>query len=1000
MKYASLLFSILFLLILGSLGYFCGTVGISAETERQSQKMQPHVKYLDELDLSLTECGWNSTQSRQSVGGNPLQMGGKTFERGVGHHPPGSITIAVPPVLGQFSAYVGIDDETKGEGHAEFLVYGDGELLWRSGFMVGNETPKWCNIPLDRISQLRLVVDEGPEGFGNDHTDWGDAKITVFGERELLSGVRTCQVNARLLDETGQLIDRGDEAACEFLALQRELATKIRRPVAQQAFRKEATFLSTDRDPVDVVLRRTRSLLEYLKTQSVQPQLTQTQLDIQNWTEAEKVLDTLDRKNGETPVNNRVARKEVFKDAVDLRRRIALQNPLLDFSDILFIKRHFNPVSETQGNHMCDQFFGFHARTGGGLFLLKNAFSDQPTVQNLLETTEIQSGRFAGQRLDSSWGFLAPELSFDAQKILFSAADTKHPRHSYTWTPENCYHVFETDLQGSYIKQITDGPWNDIDPCFLPNGRVTFISERRGGYGRCHGRPVPSYTLHSMNGDGTDIVMLSPHETNEWKPSVDHNGMILYTRWDYVDRGFNQAHHPWITTPDGRDSRSIHGNFSPVERSRPQFEATIRAIPNSQKLIAIAAMHHGQYFGSIVIVDPNVIDDDAMGPVRRFTPEQLFPEVENRAHHDPANYGQPFPLSEDFCLCVYDPFSGMGEGPLNNYGIYLLDSFGNRTLLYRDVNISSQCPIPVKSRPVPPVIPNKTLIGRSLEPGEEFVPMNEDELPKFGIVGLSNVYHSLNKLPEETIIKELRIVQLLPKTTPYAHNPAIGYGDQKSARAILGTVPVEEDGSAYFQLPVDIPVYFQAIDQKGLAIQTMRSATYVKPGEELFCIGCHEGRHRTSVAPSSFPTAFLREPSVIEPDVDGTKPFSYPRLVQPIWDRHCVDCHEKESQNGKTFSLGRGNTKNHFSDSFNNLRPYVFYYNEASWTESKSIPGQFGTYASKLWKLLEEGHYGVELTPEEKHRISVWMDNNGDFYGSYENTEQQRRGEIVQPTLE
>ncbi|MGL6196460.1 MAG: NPCBM/NEW2 domain-containing protein, partial [Thermoguttaceae bacterium] len=141
-----------------------------------SAEKQYPTKYVDELNLSLTECGWNSTQARKSVDGNPISINGKKFDRGVGHHPPGSISILVPPVKGRFTAYVGIDDETNGAGHAEFLVYGDGKLLWRSDFLVGKEDAKFCDVPFEGITKLVLKVDEGPEGYGHDHTDWADAK--------------------------------------------------------------------------------------------------------------------------------------------------------------------------------------------------------------------------------------------------------------------------------------------------------------------------------------------------------------------------------------------------------------------------------------------------------------------------------------------------------------------------------------------------------------------------------------------------------------------------------------------------------------------------------------------------------------------------------------------------------------------------------------------------------------------------------------------------------
>lgn len=951
--------------------------------------------WLDELDLSVTECGWNSTSSRRTVEGNPLKLRGKTYDRGIGHHSPGAITIELPPVNAIFHAVVGIDDEVNGLGHAEFLVYGDGKLLWRSGFLTGKDEPKTCDLELDSVKRLVLRMDEGPEGFGHDHGDWADAKITLYGENELIRGVKTIGKGTSVTDDVGNSVERTDEIACEFLALSRELKKGITRKATAETLRPEALFSKDDRDPVDVVLRRTRALMEHLRTMKDGPRLL----------EEGKSLDLLDAENKTVAPAESKARKALFAEAVALRKKIAFQNPLLDFDEILFIKRHFNPEPETQGNHMCDQFFGFHARSGGGVFVIKNPFALDPAkqeVRDLLENAKVENGRLEGTALDKTWGFLAPELSFDGTKIIFAAADTKTPRHTYTWTTENCYHLFQVNSDGTNLTQMTDGPWDDIDPCYLPNGRIAFISERRGGFGRCHGRPVPSYTLHSMNYDASGITMLSPHETNEWKPSLDHNGMVIYTRWDYVDRGFNQAHHPWITTPDGCDARALHGNFSEVQNSRPQFETTLRAIPNSHKIIGIAAMHHGQYFGSVIMVDPTVEDDGAMSQCRRVTPEQLFPEVENAAHRDPANYGQPFPLSEDFYLVAYDAFSGMGAGPANNYGLYLLDSFGNKVLVYRDPSISVQCPIPLRARTKPPVVPHRTLLTAPLAEGEKFVEIDKDTLPKTAPIGVTNCYETQYPLPEGTVIKQLRIVQLLPKTNPYAHNPAIGYGDQKGARAILGTVPVEDDGSAFFNLPVDIPVYFQAIDQDGHAVQWMRSATYVKPGETLLCTGCHENRHQSALNPPGFPKAMRRGPSEITPEIEGTKPFSYPLLVQPVWDKNCVDCHEKESTAGKTFKLSKGSLDQHFYDSYNNLRKYVFYYNNADWTTAQTIPGRFGAKASKLWKILEDGHYDVKLSEEERHRILLWLDNNADFYGVYEHESlpKQRRGEPVKPGLE
>lgn len=788
----------------------------------------------------------------------------------------------------------------------------------------------------------------------------------------------------------------------EWTVLQKEIhiGKAERKRIGDQAFEKASLFFDTDRDPLDVVVRRSAALLAHI----------QRTLGAKGLTGEARQLAALKAQARTIDVADIVARKAAFDRAVKLRRRIALSNPLLNFDKILFLKRHFMPNAEKTGNHMCDQYFGFHAIAGGGLFVLENPFSGNPTVRNVLAGAVCENGRFKGRSLDASGGYLSPELSFDGKQILFSYTDIPEPRKRYTWTAENCYHIFKVNVDGSHLRQLTDGPWNDFDPAWLPNGDIVFISERRGGYGRCHGRPVPSFTLHRMPADGggiggKKIACLSPHETNEWQPSIANDGKVLYTRWDYVDRGFNQAHHPWLTMPDGRDSRGLQGNFAANQGVRPHMEISCRAIPGSRKLVATAACHHGQAYGSLVLIDPDAEDDDAMGAVRRLTPEQRFPESENRTHRDPANYAGPWPLSEHFFLVVYDPDSHSNAGTENNYGIYLVDAFGNKELLYRDETISCLDPIPLRPRPMPPVIPDEA--GASRPTGQVCKETGGlPPKPPLAEVAVMDVYNARLPWPAGTRITALRIIQLLPKTTPYANNPRIGYGNQKSARAVLGTVPVEADGSAYFRMPVNRPVYFQALDANGLAVQSMRSATYVHPNEKLTCKGCHD-RPTKSPPIAGNVLAMRRKPSKIVPEADGTNPFSFPRLVQPILDKHCIGCHDGK----KTDSAGRPKgpdlragdptkTPGHFYTSYINLRKHAFYFDNAVYTTPRTIPGQFGAMASKLHQMLVKGHNKVQLSPGEMRSITLWLDCNSDFFGAYDDIPAQARGEIVRPRLE
>jgi hypothetical protein len=526
-------------------------------------------------------------------------------------------------------------------------------------------------------------------------------------------------------------------------------------------------------------------------------------------------------------------------------------------------------------------------------------------------------------------------------------------------------------VDGSGLEQLTDGTWNDFDPCWLPNGRIAFISERRGGYLRC-GRVCPTYTLHDMNADGSDIRCLSMHETNEWHPSVTHDGRIIYTRWDYVDRHGCTAHLPWVTTPDGRDARAVHGNFAPREL-RADMELDVRAIPGSHRFVATGAPHHGQAFGSLVVFDPAIEDDDVMAPVKRITPEVDFPETQGGAQV----YGTPWPLSEKYYLCVYDPTMQPNAGRQGRravpgrYGIYLLDVFGNKELVYRDPEIACQSPMPLRARPKPPVIPDESVRVAKGEPAE-------------ATLAVVNVYDTLNPWPETMKVKSLRVFQILPMTVPSGAPPHETSLREPTARDsvvlpryVLGTVPVEEDGSAHFTVPARKELFFQALDENGLAIQSMRSATYLQPGERLLCQGCHEPRHRAPAQPERIPIAMRREPSKLKPDVDGTNPFSYPRLVQPVLDKHCVQCHAENADRAPRLDsevVEKGNRgRQRWYASYHSLAPEHGFWQYGH--RHRTIPGKFGARVSKLYKLLEAGHYDVKLSDEEMHRITVWLDS-------------------------
>ncbi len=860
--------------------------------------------------------------------------------------------------------------------------------------------------------------------------------------------------------EYPSVADERDETQKTWRLLERDLLhwdkirTAVRKvtcspnyqPPADQCFNAEALIHPGDRDPLDVLLRRTRALAADVSAE--RSKAGDSDKDGvsggESFASLVSQLGSLSEDASKTSPADSDARYSIFSKLMRLRRRIALANPLVrGVRRLLFIGRDPPPPNEFEwGPHVCDQFFGFHANVkgvsrGNGLYVIDEPFVEgrRPVARSILYDKKVEKGALKGRSLvrrhgwdaEFNFAFLSPDVSWDGKEIVFSATEGEHRIRE--WDDATVFHVFRCRADGSGLVQLTEGSVNDLFPCWLPNGRIVFCSERRGGYGRCHQREVPTYTLHTMFPDGTDITCISPHETNEFEPSVDNDGRIVYMRWDYVDRGFNQAHHAWTAYPDGRDPRELQGNTRTNEWIGCHAQQSIRAVPGSRLYVATACSHHSLIRGSLVMIDPSAHDDGAMGQIKRLTPDQLFPESEitDGMSKFSGAYATDWPLSEKYHICVYDGDANSQypddpvDGLRRKYDVTLLDAFGNKICIYSHPTISCFDPMPLQARRMPPVIPHKTLTGRPTDAdGRRPDPIPEANLPKTAVIQLMNVYNSRYPFPEDAAkpgsIKALRIWEVLPKTMPYDGIPRLGACDQSPGRQCLGTVPVEADGSAAFEAPVGVPIYFQALDADGCAVQTMRSDTYVAPGETLTCNGCHESREeRMRDVAGPTPAALNRAPSKIAPEPDGSKPYNYPRLVQPVLDARCVSCHGENRKEGMP-DLRRGDLGTNpygFCTSFcefvsrSLIEFYTNNYRGKDWEKSGrqrdafvqaySEPGLSGARASRLYKKLKAGHHGVKLTDEEMRRLVVFMDSSGAYIAHDFDAEAQRAGKVVEP---
>ncbi len=684
-----------------------------------------------------------------------------------------------------------------------------------------------------------------------------------------------------------------------------------------------------------------------------------------------------------------------FLSARAEQRRLALAQPILSFDTLLFTKRV--PPSF---NHMSDQYYGWWSKPGGGIYLLHNFASASPRE-------ECITGSFT---LPGS--FLRPMLSYDGQKVLFAwchyypglAAETN--KLDKANVPEDAfYHVYEMNLDGTGVRQLTHGKYDDFDGRYLPDGRVVFLSTRRGQslqagretaartmmlsdlpdcYVRCGGgpeRPVAVYTLHTMNPDGSGLCAISPFEMFEWTPDIARDGSILYSRWDYVDRDNMPYMGLWTINPDGSNARMVFKNYT--KSPHCVFEA--KPIPGSQRLIFTASGHHSQTMGSLVLLDP-AAGPEGNGPMTRITPEVPFPEIEGWPL---TYYVNPWPLSERHHLVAWGIEGAQIQGPggwdrwhavqrpPNGMALYLYDAeTRSRELIWCDPEIACGDPIPVRTRPRPPIIAS-TL---------------PDESPKEGRFLLADVTRGLTRA-QAGEVKSLRIVAVPAKTHPTMNFPSLGITADDPGKCVLGTVPVETDGSAYFRAPSGVIVFFQALDARGVAVQTMRSATHVQPGQTLACIGCHEQRQQAPPPRSAI--ASQRPPSRITPGPEGSWPLRFDQLVQPVLNARCVSCHSEGATDPRGARYNLTAAKSYESlVGFGkpSLRDQIWTaYRRGTSTEGDGISAR-----SAILSLLDspKGHYDVRLSARDRERLFTWMDTYAQRVGHFSDQQEQELIEL------
>jgi hypothetical protein len=570
----------------------------------------------------------------------------------------------------------------------------------------------------------------------------------------------------------------------------------------------------------------------------------------------------------------------------------------------------------------------------------------------------------AGQILDC-------DLSFDGREILFG----------WRRSQREGYQVFVVGTDGTNLRQLTRGEHHNYNACWLPDGGIAFLSTRSSRFAYCWVSPVG--VLHRMEGDGSGVRQLSANIVNDFTPAVLDDGRLIYSRWEYVDKPAIPIQSLWTLHPDGTLLAGYFGN----RVLSPATFMEARSIPGDARVLCTLTSHNGPARGAIGLVDPRR-GNNAADALENLTPWVAIGtpnQGDGNAIRGP--YENPYPVDREHFL-------------VSRRGTVLLRDYAGTqcaTLVTKSGDLGFYQPTPLRPRPRPPI-----LVSR-LEP----TPPDD---PPWATVLLQDVQRGLEPHVRRGEIRRIAVVEEMKKEvrTDVAHRafgfqfPVISCGATYAAKKVWGFADVAPDGSAAFRVPAGKPIYFLALDEHGRAVQRMRTFTHLMPGEVQGCVGCHESRAHTGAPVAT--DALRRPPADLEPPEWGRTGFDYSRLVQPVLDRHCTPCHDRDRRDGgvdlsadKTdfFNvsyevLARGRKRNGEAEWDSPYVNWIPTYNGFEPNILEITPKAWGSPRSRLAELLLDGHPDrqgrrqIALSDADRRRVLLWIDLNVPYYGTSE----------------
>jgi len=630
-----------------------------------------------------------------------------------------------------------------------------------------------------------------------------------------------------------------------------------------------------------------------------------------------------------------------------LRREALLANPLISGQPMFFVVRQqYRP-----DHHNTATFFPSAAHEyNDGAF----------TPGGALKVIDFAKGGEVRTLLELPQGVVRdPEVYFDGSKLVFSMRTNS----------TDSYHIYEINIDGTGLRQLTFAPdVDDLDPLYLPDDSIAFSSTREPKYCACNRHIMAN--LFRMDADGANIHQIGKSTLFEGHGTLMPDGRILYDRWEYVDRNFGDAQALWTVNPDGTSHAVYWGNNT----ASPGAVIDARIIPGTDQAICVFGSCHDRPWGALAIIDRGLGLDGAQPVVRTWPPDatnlvkQSGWQIFDAFTQIKRKYEDPYPLSDKYFLAA------RMTGEREQMGIYLLDVFGNEILLHTE---KPGCfdPMPLGQRPRPPIIPLRRDFANN--PGNFYV---QDVYQGTHMAGV-----------KRGSVKWLRVVESPEKrfwTRPGWNGqgfegPAMNWTDFGNKR-ILGTVPVESDGSVNVEVPSDRFVFFQLLDEDGMMVQSMRSGTMVQSGERASCIGCHDERRTSPVATAAGITqALRRRPDTLDGWQGAPREFGYLTEVQPVFNQHCVRCHDYGQAAGQALNLAPDRDLV-FNTAYNELWRKKFIKVVGAGPPETQAAYSWGSHASQLVATLRNNpRCRGDVTATEFERIVTWIDLNAPYYPSY-----------------